>query len=270
MMFLLIRKDKWVRKLDYMAFIEGVYARLGLDLRYYKRPQMERRILSLMRRRGFMDYGRFFEAMLRDEGLRQAFIDRVTINVSEFFRNSNRWDTLVDRVILPLKDQTRIHIWSSACSTGEEPYSLAMLLDHLGLFDKSMIVATDIDHQALEKARRGIYSEEALKKVPALYREKYFIKHEDGYRIVPRLQTNIHFDWFDLLRSTYPSHTYDLILNRNVVIYFTDEGKEHLYHGLAQALKPGGYLFVGSTEQIFTPEQYGLSFAAPFLYRKTM
>lgn len=257
-------------KLDYTGFIERVYARLGLDLRYYKRRQMERRILSLMRRRGFQAYEDYYEAIMHDSALRQEFIDRVTINVSEFFRNGSRWNVLVEQVFLSLKDRERIKIWSSACSTGEEPYSLAMMLDHLGLLDKSVIEASDIDRPALDKARRGVYSEEALKKVADSYRSTYFLRTADGYQILPRLQAKVHFFWFDLLRSPYPDRAYDLILNRNVVIYFTDEGKDHLYRGLSRALKPGGYLFVGSTEQIFTPERYGLYLVAPFLYRKKM
>ena len=114
---------------DFQQFIELVKRKNGIDLNQYKEAQMKRRLTSLRDKRGFLTFVAYFDAMMKDKQLFDEFLDRMTINVSEFFRNPNRWEVLEKR-ILPrlLKNNKRLKVWSAACSTGEEPYSLVMLL----------------------------------------------------------------------------------------------------------------------------------------------
>ncbi|HLT55588.1 MAG TPA: CheR family methyltransferase, partial [Bacillota bacterium] len=114
---------------EYYRFITKIKKKTGIDLRLYKENQMKRRITSLRNKRGFHNFDTYYEALLQDSALFNEFIDRLTINVSEFYRNPKRWDVLQREVIPYLtKDKSKLFIWSAACSTGEEPYSIAMMM----------------------------------------------------------------------------------------------------------------------------------------------
>jgi chemotaxis protein methyltransferase CheR len=193
----------------------------------------------------------------------------MTINVSEFWRNPNRWQVLKDRFLPHMIQQSpRLNIWSAACSTGEEPYTIAMLLDSLGVLDRVSLLATDIDDGVLAKAQEGIYLERSLRDVPSDYKSKYFAASDGAFNVSDKLKRAVKFLKQNLLLDRF-GDKYDLIVCRNVMIYFTEDAKHMLYGKFAQALKPGGLLFVGSTEQIFSPSQYGLETADTFFYRKT-
>lgn len=253
---------------DYSEFIDRVNRRHDIDLSLYKETQMKRRITTLRNKRGFSNYIHYFEAMNKDNKLMKEFIDRLTINVSEFFRNKKRWDVLKDRVIPELtQNKSRITIWSAACSTGEEPYSLAILFKEYFPTVKVEILATDIDESALKKAEEAVYMEQALKEVPSVLKKKYFIYEKGMYTLDSSLKQNITFKKHNLLADPYPLN-YDLIVCRNVLIYFTDEAKEKIYTGFSNTLREDGVLFVGSTEQIFTPESYSLQLLDTFFYQK--
>ncbi|MBT9253105.1 MAG: protein-glutamate O-methyltransferase CheR [Brockia lithotrophica] len=253
---------------SYRVFVEGVRRRYGIDLGQYKEAQMRRRITSLIRRRGFSGYAEYFAAVERDEELRREFLDRITINVSEFFRNPERWEDLDRHVLAEILAKTTVRLWSAACAGGEEPYTLAMLVHaRRRSFVGVTLLATDIDEEALARARRGRYPESAVRLVPPDLAARYLVRDGDEYEVVPELKRAVHFRRHDLLRDPY-ERGFDLIVNRNVAIYFTDAGKDHLYRELSRSLRPGGYLFVGSTEQIFSSERYGLRQVYPFIYRK--
>lgn len=253
---------------DYQQFIEKVNRKHDINLSLYKETQMKRRITTLRNKRGFSSFIAYFEAMNRDDELMKEFIDRLTINVSEFFRNKNRWDVLKDQVIPELtRERQRLSIWSAACSTGEEPYSLAILFKEYYPGLPITIQATDIDEAALEKAKEGVYQEQSLKEVPVELKQKYFTKITDSYHVDPALKRNITFRKHNLLGDRYPSDI-DLIVCRNVLIYFTDEAKEKIYQGFSSTLRKAGVLFVGGTEQIFTPEKYRLKLLDTFFYQK--
>lgn len=254
---------------DYQEFILKVDEKHDIDLSLYKETQMKRRITTLRNKRGFASYLAYFHAMNRDDNLMKEFIDRLTINVSEFFRNQNRWSVLRNRVIPDLiKKQSTLTVWSAACSTGEEPYSLAILLKEYFPHVKVNILATDIDEAALLKAEQGQYAEQSLKEVPATLKQKYFTKQNNTYKIESSVMRNVTFKKHNLLADRYPIN-YDLIICRNVLIYFTDEAKEAIYKGFGNTLREEGILFVGSTEQIFTPENYNLELYDTFFYRKS-
>jgi chemotaxis protein methyltransferase CheR len=195
-------------------------------------------------------------------------LDRMTINVSEFWRNANRWEILMNRFIPELLTANkRLKVWSAACSTGEEPYTLSMILHDLNILPATNVLATDIDEGALERARRGIYVEASLREVPQKFANKYFTKKDLMFHVSDQLKQAVRFQRQNLLVDMFETN-FDLIICRNVIIYFTDEAKNMLYQKFARSLRPGGLLFIGSTEQIFNPGQYGLEAADTFFYRK--
>ncbi|TJY44345.1 protein-glutamate O-methyltransferase CheR [Cohnella pontilimi] len=253
---------------DFARFVADIHRSLSIDLSQYKEGQMRRRLTTLRMKHGFGTFALYYKALMGDAKLREEFLDRMTINVSEFWRNANRWQVLSERFLKPmLSSSPRLNVWSAACSTGEEPYTLAMILDSFGALERSSILATDIDDGVLAKAKEGLYPVRSVREVPADYLKRYFEAARDHYRVVERLKKAVKFQKQNLLLDSFGSQ-YDLIVCRNVMIYFTEEAKSALYHKFSRALKPGGLLFVGSTEQIFSPGQYGLEPADTFFYRR--
>ena len=162
---------------DYIDFILKVKKKTGIDLSLYKEAQMKRRLTSLYEKRGFRNFLDYYAAIHNNNELLNEFLDRMTINVSEFYRNAQRWEVLEDKIFPMLLAKSRkLKIWSAACSTGEEPYSLAMVLStHVPLRDIS-IVATDLDAGVLERAKVGLYQERSLKEVPKNISEQILCK----------------------------------------------------------------------------------------------
>lgn len=253
----------------YHKFTDNIYRKFDIDLSLYKEAQMKRRLTSLRNKRGFKDFTTYYQAIERDTELSSEFIDRITINVSEFYRNPQRWEVLRDKVIPQLiKGKRSLRIWSAACSTGEEPYSLAMLMKEHYSQINTTIIATDIDDNALEKAKAGSYDKQALTHVPKDKVSKYFTINDNKYHVADELKREITFQKHNLLEDKYPSNI-DLIVCRNVLIYFTDEAKKDIYTGFSKSLVPEGVLFVGSTEQIFQSDNFDLNLFDTFFYQKS-
>jgi len=254
---------------DYVGFIKKVKDNTGIDLSQYKEAQMKRRLTTLRTKNGFSTFSAFFDAMLKDKTLFYEFLDRMTINVSEFWRNPNRWEVLRDSILPQLQKNNgkNLKVWSAACSTGEEPYTLSMILSDKNLLSSTTLHATDIDDGALEKAKKGMYLERSLKDVPADVAKRHFTADGHMFHISDSLKKAVNFRKGNLLTDTFETG-YDLIVCRNVMIYFTEEAKNMLYHKFANSLRPGGVLFVGSTEQIFSPAQYGFETSETFFYYK--
>jgi chemotaxis protein methyltransferase CheR len=254
---------------DFLLFIKKIKDVTSIDLAQYKEAQMKRRLTTLRLKRGFNTFVTFFDAMMKDKTLFYEFLDRMTINVSEFWRNPNRWE-IMEKKYIPemLRKNRRLKVWSAACSTGEEPYTLAMILAEQGALADAHLVATDLDDGALEKAKKGIYLDRSLRDVPNSYVKKYFRQDQaTTYLISDELKKAVKFQKQNLLIDTFDTG-FDLIVCRNVIIYFTEEAKHVLYQKFSRALKPGGLLFVGSTEQIFSPSQYDFEPVDTFFYRK--
>ncbi|MBH5317956.1 protein-glutamate O-methyltransferase CheR [Paenibacillus sp. GSMTC-2017] len=253
---------------DFSQFIARIKRKTAIDLSQYKEAQMKRRLTTLRLKHGYQTFEQYFQAMEQNRSLLNEFLDRMTINVSEFWRNPVRWSILMDR-FLPemITESPRLKVWSAACSTGEEPYTLAMILSELGVLQKSTLIATDLDNNVLQKAQEASYLERSLRDVPVDYRSKYFSPSEGAFLVSEGLKKSIQFKQQNLLHDTFDKG-FDLIVCRNVMIYFTEEAKHELYHKFSAALKPGGLLFVGSTEQIFSPQQYGFETADTFFYRR--
>ena len=253
---------------NYSFFVDKWKKITGVDLALYKEAQMKRRLTSLYEKKGYGDFREFALALEKNEDLLQETLDRMTINVSEFYRNYKRWEVL-EKTILPLlKPAKTLKVWSAACSTGEEPYTLSMILSRQKGLSDYQIIATDIDDKVLAKAKEGVYQERSLQEVPKEIKELYFTQDGNRFAVKDEIKKNIRFQKHNLLADAYEKD-FDIIVCRNVLIYFTEEAKERIYHKFSGSLKNNGVLFVGSTEQIFNPEKYGFQSTDTFFYQKS-
>jgi chemotaxis protein methyltransferase CheR len=250
---------------EFMEFMRSFHKLTGIDLTLYKRPQMERRLTSLRNRNRYANFPDYLQAMGRDRNLLYELLDKMTINVSEFFRNPDRWELLVP-ILKELTEKGPLHAWSAACSTGEEPYSLSMIMMER-VKRPYQILATDIDENVLETAKRGVYRDYQTKAVPRDLLAQYFTKQDALWSVKESVKQHVTFRIQNLLADAYPQNL-DLVICRNVMIYFTEEAKQRVISCFAGALRPGGILFVGSTEQFLRTELHGLSAVGPFLYQK--
>lgn len=244
---------------------------LNINLENYKDEQMKRRLDSWLVRAHIDNWKDYFNLLSADTKETERFRNYLTINVTEFFRDPSRWD-LLQRDVLPylIKNSAGNHelkLWSAGCSIGTEAYTMAILMNEEFPSQKYSILATDLDRGALDKARaRGPYTQEDIRNLSPVQRKKY-ITAAAPYHAVENLQKNIRFQEQDLFAATFDSG-FDLIVCRNVVIYFTAESKEILYAKFCKALRPGGVLFVGGTEIISTPAAYGLQNFGISFYKK--
>ncbi|MFJ7928137.1 CheR family methyltransferase [Peribacillus sp. NPDC096448] len=253
---------------EYEEFIRNIKMLTGIDLALYKEGQMKRRLTSLYEKRGYHSFREYYKGIQTNPGVLNEFLDRMTINVSEFYRNAKRWEVL-ERKILPelLASKKKLKIWSAACSTGEEPYTLAMILSNLVPLSQIEILATDLDENVLARAELGLYPERSLNEVPEEIKRKYFEKKADFYHVDDEIKRRVTFKKQNLLADRF-EQGFDLIVCRNVLIYFTEEAKNLLYEKFSASLRSGGIFFVGSTEQIFTPGKYQFETIDTFFYKK--
>lgn len=253
---------------DYIKFIDQIRQKTGIDLGLYKEAQMKRRLTSLYEKKGYSSFEDFYRALDLDRDLLNEFLDRMTINVSEFYRNAKRWEVLQTKIFPKLLETNKtLKIWSAACSTGEEPYTIAMVLSQHIPLSRISILATDLDENAIQKAKVGVYPERSLAEVPTASKTKFFEQQGSFYKIDDSIKKTVTFKKHNLLKDTYDS-SFDLIVCRNVMIYFTEEAKNQIYTNFGQSLRKDGILFVGSTEQIFSPKRYELETEDTFFYRK--
>ncbi len=254
--------------MDYEGFKEEIFKMTKINLTLYKEKQMKRRIDALIKKNNYDTYKDYVQALKENKDLFKEFINYLTINVSEFYRNPDQWEVLEKEIFpLLLSKNKKIKIWSSACSTGDEPYTLVMVLNKLLPLNSIKILATDIDTGALEKAQNGIYTSKSLENLPREMKDKYFTIVGDSYKIKDEVKNCVEFKQFNLLRDPYPTGM-DLIVCRNVLIYFTEEAKNDIYKKFNMSLNPQGILFVGSTEQLIMANKYNFKSLKTFFYIK--
>ncbi len=254
---------------DYEYFKKAVLDLTQIDLNAYKEKQMKRRIDTLILKNKIEGYQNFVQALKMDKKLFEEFVTYLTINVSEFYRNPEQWD-IIDKEVIPelvKKFGQNLKIWSAACSTGDEPYSLVMALSKHMPLNRIKIYATDLDKVVIEKAKAGLYSAKSIESVPADLKKKYFTQIGPSYKIADEVKACVDFKEHNLLKDAYPQN-YDLIVCRNVLIYFTEEAKDEVFIKFLKALKPGGVLFIGSTEQIVNYKALGYSRKSSFFYER--
>ncbi len=254
--------------MDFDTFKSRVLAQFGLNLDGYKEKQLKRRIDTLMATLQVPGYAEYLRLLIENKEMWNRFLDRITINVSEFFRNPDIFQVL-ERQVLPslLEQRGRLKVWSAACSNGCEPYSLAIILAELSPLETHRIEATDIDRKILEVAKRAVYDAGSLKNVSPARLQRYFEPEGNGYRLKETLKQRVDFRYHDLLTQAY-GKGYDLIVCRNVTIYFTADVQRRMYRQFYEALNPGGVLFIGATESILQYQELGFRKISPWFYGK--
>ncbi len=251
---------------------------LNIDLNQYKSEQMQRRLDSWLVRSGIPTWDEYIRKLSSDQKELSKFRDYLTINVSEFFRDQDRWSTLRTKVMpqllkeamskADLASKNSLRIWSAGCSNGSEPFTLAIMLDELSANKNHYILATDLDRSILAKARgRGPYSPDDIRNVATEQRTKYFDAGGPPWYVKENIAKKITFREHNLLMDPFEKN-FDLIVCRNVIIYFTVEAKDILYRKFNESLRPGGILFLGGTEIIPRPAEIGFSNLGGSFYQK--
>ncbi len=266
----------------FQQFSQLVYEQCGINLHEGKKALLQARLNKRLRLTGIDSYGEYFKFITSgaNPGEFINFLDSISTNLTYFFRENQHFD-FMSRVALPellaekrKENDTRLRIWSAGCSSGEEPYSLAMcVLSCLqdGAKWDFRILATDISTRMLETASRGLYSEEKVQKVPPPLRQAHFRKvgSENGsiyFQIAPPVKRLITFSRLNL-KDPYPfKGPFDFIFCRNVMIYFDKKTQEELVNKMAAYLSPGGYFCVGHSESL-TGLAHKLTYVQPAIYR---
>ncbi len=258
-----------VKSDDFTALSELVRRLCGVDLLQYKRGQMERRVRTFAQRRGTPDLAAYGARLKADEEELDAFLDRVTINVSHLWRHEDQW-TALSRTILPeLAERGRVRCWSAGSSYGAEAFTLAATARESIPHARVEIQGTDLDRRMVERARTGRFTAEDARTAPPALLKKWFDPvDEGGWQAKSELLRMTRFEVGDLLRMPVQAGRYDLIMCRNTVIYFTEEVRDALHARLATALAPGGYLVVGTSERVSDPRAVDLTSPFHFIYRK--
>ena len=246
------------------GILEQVSRQASIDFRPYKTTTILRRIgrrMMVTRHRTMPEYSEYLRSHPEEIG---ELVKSFLINVTQFFRDPDAFaylkNDILPRLIAQARERDRVlRFWTAGCASGEEPYSLAMLL--IDLLDTELpkwsvkIFATDLDEAAITFARRGFYSENLLKGIPTELRERFFERADHGYHISKTLRQMVIFGQQDLSRSA-PFPRIDLVLCRNVLIYFTPELQEYVLSQFAFSLSPGGYLFLGKAETVHPTQSY--------------
>ncbi|MCT8001247.1 protein-glutamate O-methyltransferase [Sphingomonas sanguinis] len=248
---------------DFDRISTYVYKECGIRLPPAKLTMIEGRLRRRVRATGLSSLSGYCSWLFEGdhlEGEREHLLNAVTTNKTDFSREPKHFDYLMGKVMPRLRDmgKRRLRVWSAACSTGAEPYTLAMLLDAFAQDQGGPdfgILATDLDSEVLRTARRGIYPAAMLDPVPANLRGRYAMKasdpKRDEMRIVPALRSAIGFAQMNLMDARYPvGDPMDIIFCRNVLIYFDKPTQEKVVRRLTECLAPGGLLFLGHSESI--------------------
>ena len=252
------------------------YEKFGLELKGEKRELVSARLGKKVRAMGCRSFQQYYEHVLDDrtgEALIEL-IDALTTNFTGFMREPSHFEFLCKEVLPGWLGRDRVRIWSTACSTGEEPYTLAFsLLDALGSARRPRFefLATDISSRALQEARRGVYPAARLEKLPQGWLRTFFLKGQGNwagsYRVKPEVARLIEFRRLNLIEPFSHAEPFSAILCRNVMIYFDKATQQTLVRNLAARLEPGGYLLIGHSESLTGIDQ-PLTYVRPTVYRK--
>jgi chemotaxis protein methyltransferase CheR len=269
---------------DFIRLSDFFHTKCGISLPPAKKTMLEARLGKRLRANGLRNYGLYCDYLLSNEGLEQELdfaIDAVTTNKTDFFREPAHFELLANRVLPELAEtcgagiKRPLMIWSAGCSTGEEPYTLAMVLSeaagsHEGF--RFSILATDISMRVLEVARKAIYEKEKVGPVPDFIKRKYLMvgknRQAGYYRVVPELRELVHFRRLNFMEGDFGMREpVDIIFCRNVIIYFDRPTQARLLRRFCEHLAPGGYLFMGHSETLHGLDTPLVS-VGPTTYRK--
>jgi len=250
---------------EFRHFQDLILAEAGIHLNESKRVLVQTRLARRLRSLGFQTYGGYFQYLATQpaqSGERREMINCITTNKTDFFRENHHFEFLRERVIPEIRLRAaggaakKLRVWSAACSTGEEPYSIAVTIRETLGADQSWdvrILASDIDTNVLAAAEAGIYEADRFAQLPAALLRRYFMRRQiDGALMAnDNLKAMIRFRRINFVDPAWPIRaTFDVIFCRNVIIYFNRATQERLFERLARYLKPTGYLMVGHSESL--------------------
>ncbi|MFN2636200.1 MAG: protein-glutamate O-methyltransferase CheR [Gemmatimonadaceae bacterium] len=245
-------------EVEFQSLMAKITRDRGFQCSSYKDKCLRRRIAVRMRAKGAVRFAQYAELLDSDAREYDRLMRSLTINVTKFFRNWETYSALQQRVIPSLWDrkEPELRVWSAGCASGEEPYSLAILMhqhatsnDHRGL-ERVSIVGTDIDVDCLAEAERACYAPAALGETPTSLREKYFPEVAGVHTMLPEVRSLVNFAKSDLLQDGAPFEEIHLLACRNVIIYFEREAQDELFAQFHRALAPGGILVLGKVETL--------------------
>jgi chemotaxis methyl-accepting protein methylase len=255
----------------FAALTRKISREAGLSLDAYKDKCLRRRIAVRMRACGVHTYGDYQQVLDANPAEYERLKDAITINVTRFYRNADTWNLL--RTFLHevcADERAEIRAWSAGCSSGEEAYTLAMLIaDHFDRKGKAdrlgrlTVDATDVDSQCLDRAQEARYTRDALAEIPTDLAARYFENVGNECRVIERVRRRVVVRSQDLSSDPPPRRNYHLILCRNVVIYFGRSTQERVFTAFADALAPGGLLILGKVETLFGPARERLTLLDP-------
>lgn len=252
---------------DYEKLKQDIKKVLGIDLTAYKDQQMRRRINQWIERHNLISYAQLVDTLHREQEHKDKFTEYLTINTSSFFRDTKVFDVIEKQILPEIGGRLRPRIWSAGASIGAEIYSIAILMNE-AKYTPGLLLATDLDAVVLRKAKAGVYLPNQVAGMEQEYLSKYFDRRSDGnWALHESIKNRVVFKRHDLLKDPY-ERNFDLILCRNVFIYFTSETQRRLIRDFVKSLKPSGYFIVGSAEQIMDPASYGLQRVSYCIYRK--
>ena len=261
---------------DEFNFLVGYLKKqFGINLQH-KRVLLEGRLGNYLSQSGYSNYSDYIKVLTEDRAGKELtnLLNRVTTNHTYFMREAEHFEYFSKSVLPIMESQVRnrdLRVWCAASSTGEEPYTLAMILhDYFGnkvpSWDKTLL-ATDISQKVLDHAKEGIYAEESIAKIPEHWKKKYFTRLKDGsVQIVPQIRKQVIYRPFNLMDPIKFKSQFHAIFCRNVMIYFDGPTKTDLANRMYDSLFPGGYLFVGHTESVARPTRFEC--VKPSVYQK--
>jgi chemotaxis protein methyltransferase CheR len=269
---------------DFNRFASLIYEQCGIKMPPHKRSMLEARLRKRLRVLGLDSYEAYREYLFSKDGMHEELvnmIDVVTTNKTDFFREPRHFDFMTETALPNLIPTTGagierpLRLWSAGCSSGEEPYTIAMFLDDFMWHGRKIdfqILATDISTQVLEKARLGIYHHDKIEPVPETFRKKYLLRKKDPdsphVRVVPALREKLRFGRVNFMDDQYEvGEQKDIIFCRNVIIYFDRATQERFLARLCSCLRSGGYLFMGHSETL-SGMPLPLRQLAPAVYQK--
>jgi chemotaxis protein methyltransferase CheR len=249
--------DAEVEAIEIRVLLDAINARYGYDLRDYAPASMRRRVMAALAQSGLAHLGELQHRVLSDPQFFATVMDGLTVRVTELFRDPGFLLTLRQRVLPILRTYPLFKIWHAGCASGEEVYASAIILTEEGLYDRAQIYATDLSHEALEQARQGIYSGRHAERVAASYRQaggtadlsQYYTEAYDRIAMRESLRRNVVFFQHDLV-SDHVFGEMNLIVCRNVLIYFGPTLKERVMEKFEQSLSPRGFLCLGTSERL--------------------
>ncbi|UCD23879.1 MAG: protein-glutamate O-methyltransferase CheR [Gemmatimonadota bacterium] len=267
--------SRWDHDPDLATLVKKIALerRFGFDA--YKESCLKRRVAVRMRATGVETYDDYATLLDRDAGEYEKLLDALTINVTKFYRNRETWEAIAQKVIPQLiqPGSGQLRCWSAGCASGEEPYTLAILISECERNGEQAasiahIDASDFDKRSLDRASTGEYGDAAFEELPTLLTQRYFTG-ESPRSIKPEIRSMVRFVRHDITREPPPNPPYDLIMCRNVLIYFDRETQERLVSNFIDALNPGGYLVLGRAETLFgqARERLKLEDARERIYR---